>query len=343
MPQKWLEKERCTGAECDRTSCAAEADSVVNRTVEPEIEAQLVNAKGWRGWNNPWMAEGEEGEEYLYINLLVNPERYTGYKGEHAHRIWSAIYSQSCFEGITSPDLLPNSTCPEARVFYRLISGMHTSISAHLSNEWLLDEEAGIWGPNLEEFQRRLGTPEARSRLQNLYFAYLFTLRAVLKVAPLLRHYQYETGFQEEDQRTQELVRQLLASHELSSSCPVPFDEGRLWKGEEGPALKRQVQASFRNITRIMDCVGCEKCKLWGKLQTLGVATALKVLFTEEDCQGGQPPVGERLADLRLERNEVIALVNLLERFSKSLEIYRNLSAQLQAQEGVLPPADTVS
>ncbi len=35
---------------------------------------------GWRGVNNPWMAEGEDEEEYQYINLLVNPERYTGYK-----------------------------------------------------------------------------------------------------------------------------------------------------------------------------------------------------------------------------------------------------------------------
>lgn len=36
--------------------------------------------QGWRGLNNPWIAEGEEHEEYQYINLLVNPERYTGYK-----------------------------------------------------------------------------------------------------------------------------------------------------------------------------------------------------------------------------------------------------------------------
>jgi hypothetical protein len=26
------------------------------------------------------MAEGEEEEEYLYINLQANPERYTGYQ-----------------------------------------------------------------------------------------------------------------------------------------------------------------------------------------------------------------------------------------------------------------------
>lgn len=29
-----------------------------------------------------------------------------------------------------------------------------------------------------------------------------------------------------------------------------------------------------------MDCVGCEKCRLWGKLQILGLGTALKILFT---------------------------------------------------------------
>ena len=28
-----------------------------------------------------------------------------------------------------------------------------------------------------------------------------------------------------------------------------------------------------------MDCVGCDKCRLWGKLQTSGVGTALKILF----------------------------------------------------------------
>lgn len=57
----------------------------------------------------------------------------------------------------------------------------------------------------------------------------------------------------------------------VKQACPVPFDEGRLWKGEDGPELKRQLQAHFHNITKAMDCVGCEKCKLWGKLQLLGM------------------------------------------------------------------------
>lgn len=36
--------------------------------------------------------------------------------------------------------------------------------------------------------------------------------------------------------------------------------------------------SSFRSA--LMDCVGCEKCRLWGKLQVLGLGTALKILFS---------------------------------------------------------------
>ncbi len=56
----------------------------------------------------------------------------------------------------------------------------------------------------------------------------------------------------------------------MQAACPIPFDEGRLWKGKDGRELKLELQQAFQYITRVMDCVGCEKCKLWGKLQTLG-------------------------------------------------------------------------
>jgi hypothetical protein len=47
-------------------------------------------------------------------------------------------------------------------VFYRLISGMHASISCHLTADYLLDEQQGRWGVNLAEFRARLGTPAVR-------------------------------------------------------------------------------------------------------------------------------------------------------------------------------------
>ena len=151
----------------------------------------------------------------------------------------------------------------------------------------------------------------------------------------------------------------------LKKSCPIPFDEGRLWKGANAAELKLDLQKHFQNITLVMDCVGCEKCKLWGKLQILGkllvwtqswfrivpvichdfynscsdqlvlhafhaagIATSLKILFSTEDCSSP----GSN-SSLQLERNEVIALVNLLERLSKSIEVVRTISLQIADEQ----------
>jgi ERO1-like protein alpha len=196
----------------------------------------------------------ETDEEYIFVNLLANPERYTGYQGEHAHRIWDAIYSQSCFTELLQ---LPpgngtesasngngSDVCVEARVFYRLVSGMHASISAHIAAHYLLDEAGNTWGPSPAQFKARLGTPDVRYRVQNLYFAYLFVLRAVVKAGGLLAQYAYDTGRPAEDAVTAQLVSELVGSRELADACPMPFDEGRLWRGEGGPALRERMQVS---------------------------------------------------------------------------------------------------
>ena len=57
-----------------------------------------------------------------YVNLLQNPERYTGYAGPSAARVWKGIQQENCFGG-------QDDTCLEKRVFYRLMSGLQSSIS----------------------------------------------------------------------------------------------------------------------------------------------------------------------------------------------------------------------
>jgi hypothetical protein len=61
---------------------------------------------------------------------------------------------------------------------------------------------------------------------------------------------------------------------------PSMFDETIMFNDEPSKALKKDFKENFRNISRIMDCVGCQKCRLWGKIQTSGLGTALKVLFS---------------------------------------------------------------
>jgi hypothetical protein len=59
-----------------------------------------------------------------------------------------------------------------------------------------------------------------------------------------------------------------------------------------------------------MDCVGCQKCRLWGKIQTFGLGTALKILYTFGDVE-----------EIRLNRQEVVALLNTFHRFAESVAL----------------------
>ena len=47
-------------------------------------------------------------QDMTYINLLDNPERFTGYVGEHAHRVWATIYNQGCLKSMAFPGFEPS-------------------------------------------------------------------------------------------------------------------------------------------------------------------------------------------------------------------------------------------
>lgn len=84
-----------------------------------------------------------------------------------------------------------------------------------------------------------------------------------------------------------------------------------------------------------MDCVGCDKCRLWGKLQVTGLGTALKLLFSTDVSPSAPVPV-------LLSRGELVAFVNALHRLSESLasvERFRVLWAKRDAIATPLTPA----
>ena len=89
------------------------------------------------------MSEGD------YVDLTLNPERFTGYAGPSAHRVWKSIYEENCF-GVSEFDTLGaysksssaggpseqrrwaeegDSGCLEQRVYYKIISGMYAPLS----------------------------------------------------------------------------------------------------------------------------------------------------------------------------------------------------------------------
>ena len=264
-----------------------------------------------------------------YVSLVDNPERFTGYAGA---TVWDAIYRENCFSKesahisstpsslgffqaandlrsviqarSSTNELDLDDSCVEKRVFYRIISGMHASISTHICNDYL-NQTTGTWGPNLACYKERLANhPE---RISNLYFNYALLLRAVSKLRTYLKAYTFCSGDPSLDALTKSKILSLATS---ASTRPLIFDESVMFQGPEG-SLKEDFRNRFRNVSRLMDCVGCDKCRLWGKLQTVGYGTALKVLFEfDEEKNGENPP---------LRRTELVALVNTLDRVSNSL------------------------
>uniref|UniRef100_A0A665T1G3 Endoplasmic reticulum oxidoreductase beta n=1 Tax=Echeneis naucrates TaxID=173247 RepID=A0A665T1G3_ECHNA len=293
--------------------------------------------------------DDETSPDADYVDLLLNPERFTGYKGPSAWRVWNSIYEENCFKprSVYRPlnPLAPSrgegfytwleGLCLEKRVFYRLISGLHSSINIHLCADYLLDEGWGrsVWGPNLQEFRRRFDTAETKGegtrRLKNLYFLYLIELRALYKVAPYFERafVNLYTGNTQEDGATKDLLLQVF--NEIKA-FPMHFDEKSMFAGHkmEAKTLKEEFRLHFKNISRIMDCVGCSKCRLWGKLQTQGLGTALKILFSEKEIKN--LPEHSPSKGFQLTRQEIVALMNGFGRLSTSIHQLHNFRLLLK-------------
>ncbi|ETL87401.1 hypothetical protein L917_13392 [Phytophthora nicotianae] len=325
--ERLSESQEQVGKPCDEQT----GESTLSK-VDRKNAAAGETFKEWEEVSsaNVWATQGEAEEMMTYINLLENPERYTGYSGIQAERIWQAIYKENCFT--PSEESVLDNLCLEERVYYRLISGLQASINTHIALTYKFGDK---WGVNPSLFVSRVG--KHRERLQNLYFAYLFVMRAISKYRHELLAYDYNTGNAADDLRVREILRQLLLegsddARASGVSCPAyaecssvlsGFDESALFRvqadgltldqlaqaQQEKEQLEVQFREKFQNVSRIMDCVTCEKCRLWGKLQTMGLGTAIKILLTEDVS-----------TIPKLHRNELIALINVANNLSRSVD-----------------------
>jgi len=250
----------------------------------------------------------EANEGCNYIDLLKNEEKYTGYQGKSATRIWGKIYGDLCFKSKEGDNL--SDLCLEEKTFFRILSGLHSSISVHLCSQYLLQPEnlfmgkPAVWGRNKQEFVRRFDPKLTNGKgpewLKNMFYLYLVELRAIGKAGDLLMSLDYR------DEKIMAGIEHIVKS---AQNFQYHFDENDLFKSDQlrQGELFAEFKNKFREISHLMDCMGCERCKVWGKLQVTGIGTALKILFTPAD-------------QLKLTRHEVVALLNGFGRVSTSLQ-----------------------
>ncbi|CAG7854695.1 ERO1-like protein 2; AltName: Full=Endoplasmic reticulum oxidoreductin-1-like protein B; Flags: Precursor [Serendipita indica DSM 11827] len=353
----WEDDDKCASRDCviravDESKIPAKwRSSTLSKVEEPSLELKnSLPGCYYRDSDYCYQDDLSEGGEF--IDLIENPERFTGYSGAPARSIWKAIYEENCFgqlkEAIQaetySPLAMnpllklsppeerePEGECLEKRVYYKIISGLHASISTHLCYEHL-NRETGEWGPNLECFIERVASrPE---RLQYIYFNTVILLRAIARLGPYLNAYDICSSNEHNDGHAQELLTKNQIRSVISIADRVgKFDESILFRGENA-VLKEEFKQHFRNVSSIMDCVGCSRCRLWGKVQIGGLATAMKALFELDE-----KTLDYKSNPLLLQRSEVVALFNTAHRFTESLHYvdeFRRLWAIAENREVII-------
>lgn len=186
-------------------------------------------------------------------------------------------------------------------LLYRLISGVQSNINMHIS-QYYFDKEGYYVYPNHLEYIRRVGGN--KERIENLYFTYSFILSAFDKLYNDIQDYVYTKYNKTENTLLKNKMREL--NNQFLSAEFKSLNEDRLLTSVSKQEFASQVQPHFFNITRLIDCVTCEKCKLHGKLQFNGMAAAMKVMFPHKQQDA-------------ITRNEFVGFINLMRKLSNSV------------------------
>ena len=258
------------------------------------VEKFNVDTKQWL------LKEDIDPKDGTYINLLKNPEGYTGYRGAH---IWNAIFKENCYSESYS------SLCVEDKIFSNIFMG------------WLVNTnfQIGCNFRNRNTNNKYINISYVtnkflyhKDKIDYLFFLYSLMLKAVNKAIPYLIEYDYSSGNKTEDQMTLKIIKEIFRYElqnidliEDSFKDTIEYFENNFISSNKIPTLIIR----FRNISSIIDCVTCSKCRMHAKLEVFGIATMLKIMFASST---------EELRKA-MSRNELVSFINLFAKLSKSV------------------------
>ena len=145
----------------------------------------------------------------------------------------------------------------------------------------------------------------------NLFFLYSLILKAANKAVPFLLEYDYSSGNNTEDKMTLSIIKEIFR-HELKNFDEIEDTFKDAYVKFENFIYSNMISEliiRFRNISSIIDCVTCSKCRMHAKLEVFGIATMLKIMFAKSN---------EELKE-SMSRNELVSFINLFAKLSKSV------------------------
>ena len=258
-----------------------------------------------------------------YVNLKLNPERNTGYNGA---AVWEEIHKIS--------DSL--STTYEGRILSKIVSGYHASVTTQIMASYFPPKGGSSeWSPNPKKFASNLAIPHPEW-IKNMQFAFVIMARSMYKIRDFLYSYNYTTGNETADLETFHLMQHFLDSSVLSSCDQVfsAFNETTMFTSVSPEHIAPEFKKAFRKISKLMNCVSCSRCRLHATVAIHGIGTAIKILLTPDS----------NLVSGSLSRDDVVALVNTIHKFSESIELANDLmEAAMEPAQTTRPPTGSVN
>eukprot|EP01057_Protomagalhaensia_wolfi_P000449 Protomagalhaensia_wolfi_Nauph_80__448@NODE_124_length_3563_cov_180_024688_g95_i0_p1_GENE_NODE_124_length_3563_cov_180_024688_g95_i0NODE_124_length_3563_cov_180_024688_g95_i0_p1_ORF_typecomplete_len564_score125_12ERO1/PF04137_15/1_9e82INCENP_ARKbind/PF03941_15/1_4e03INCENP_ARKbind/PF03941_15/5_1e03INCENP_ARKbind/PF03941_15/2ShK/PF01549_24/1_1e04ShK/PF01549_24/0_6ShK/PF01549_24/2_2e03_NODE_124_length_3563_cov_180_024688_g95_i01791693 len=338
----WAREDLCSSPTGSCAVCECTPDQVPlpwkQKPIEHFVDRRLSEEKQQSPWLDPRgvglpgaageaetsflaLLSGQEAQQSTYVDLSLNPPGFTAYRGRN---IWGLIYKENCLrDEETTPkgelaESSKNGECTEEEFFERIISGLQTAVMTLASEynaplNWRIAIPFTAPSPynngrhfyNLELFRWRLAG--SRAWLENLYLDFSLLLRTLAKVSGVVEECPCYTGTDAEDSVTKEKLRTLLRTVSKGPSADSRRVQNGLFRRKQALAIQQ-----FTNISRIFDCIECEKCRLHGKVKLTALQVAIKA------AAEGSPV-------RTLERNEITALVNALGYFGDAVLIVNDM------------------
>lgn len=253
---------------------------------------------------NSLISQSPAPRSKAYVDMTLNPPSFTAYRGGP---VWDQIYKENCARLRNPLGEVEEGECTEEDMFFRIVSGLHSNIAALSSEYYYKPNNSTTSTYNIDFFREKLG--DNSGWISNLYFSFCVLLRTVCEVAPVLQECSCETGDSADDLAARADLFYLL--NHTFATCHPNYTQQPLFNRRASDVVEQ-----FENITRILDCVECEKCRVHGKLKMSALQLALRALGRDSYVDS-------------LERNEITALINALAYFTDAVQIVQRFKSRL--------------
>lgn len=219
----------------------------------------------------------EENDMEIGVNLSKAMQIYSGYK-KNAAEIWDGIYS----------------IADGNKTLTRLISGIHYSITLHIAIYYKYS--CGKYWSNPCFYYEKMN----HEYYNNLIFAF----KVVKYALTSLEDAQFKCSLElpEDDAKKLKKFKKLI--QKINGELPNSFEHIE-YKGK------------MASIKKLLNCIECDMCKLWGKIQFNGLETALDMIAGIKS---------------KITGNELIMLLNLYFKLSSSLMFNEKLSKKIKCR-----------